>query len=458
MAGTGPVVMKFGGTSVQDEAALARLVGIVARTEGPRVVVVSAVAGVTNLLVGAIHAAAAGERAGSRLAPAHDEHVALACALVGARLRQAVIDRLTSIFAEAASLLSAGRALDAAERDAVLSAGELASSWLVAAALADAGIDAEWVDARRVIVTDERHGAARPRLAQIRDAAGRDVVPHLESGRVPVMGGYIGSTPLGVPTTLGRGGSDYSAAVVGAALNASRVEIWTDVDGILSADPRLVPEAALLERVSGAEAYDLARFGARVLHAGALEPVSEPRIPVVVRNSRRPAAAGTEIGHQYGGGLDAVVGLAHRPAVSIVDLVSHDLGGSSDFLAMIDACVDHGASHAVTPVAVSPQRALLAVDNEAMALEMCERMRPVADAKPVERGGLVAVVGRGIQSDAAVWRALLELCDRSTVRRVVQSSSGYSLVAVTQPGAAEPVVRELHDRLVGVGSAMQVAS
>jgi aspartate kinase len=451
----GPVVLKFGGTSVQDETALLRLVNIVARTDGPRIVVVSALAGVTDFLVEAAHAAAAGERAGSRLGPVLDQHVALARAMTSGRRREHAIEQVTRFLSEAAVRLNDAR-LDAAGRDAVLACGELASSCVVAAALADAGVSADWVDARRVVVTDDRHGAARPRLNDTRAAAERELGPRLEAGFVPVLGGFVGATASGVPTTLGRGGSDYSAGLVGAVMDACRVEIWTDVDGLLSADPSVVVDAVLLDRLSGVEAYDLARFGARVLHAGALEPVAVPQIPVVVRNSRRPAAPGTEIRSGVGSAA-SVAGIAHRPAVSVIDLASRDLGASVKFLSLVAASVDHGARHAVTPIVVSPQRAILAVDEPRVAQEISAQLASVADVASIERGALVAVVGSGVQSEPAVWRAFLNLQERSLVSRIVQSSSGCALVGVAAPGAAEDVVRELHGCVFDGARAMEVA-
>jgi aspartate kinase len=450
----GPVVLKFGGTSVQDESALKRLINIVAATRGAPVVVVSALAGVTNSLVEIARMSPASPRAAA-LEPILDRHLALLAALTAGAPQGAAIDHVSALFHGAAASLRASGVLTAAERDALLALGELASSRLVTAVLSVAGLEARWVDARRVVATDDRFGAARPRRSETRHAAAREIVPHLASGCMPVIGGFVGATSAGRPTTLGRGGSDYSAAIVAAAVDASRVEIWTDVDGILSADPRIVPDARLVRRLSGVEAYDLARFGARVLHAGTLEPIAERRIPVLVRNSRRPAAAFTEIRSASDPDAAAVAGVAHRPAVSVIDLLARDLGTSAEFLDGVNECVDHGANHAVTPIAVSPQRALIAVDDARAAARICERLEGVADVASVERGGLVAVVGHAVHSEPSVWRTLLELRERAAVQRVVQSSSGCALVAITAPGFADEVVRELHG--TRAARAMEVA-
>jgi aspartate kinase len=449
-----PVVLKFGGTSVQDEQALHRLIGIVAATRGVPVVVVSALAGVTDSLAEIARMTPTAARADA-LAPILDRHLALLAALTARAPQGAAIDHVSALFQGAASALRASGPLGPAARDALLGVGELAASRLVAAVLSEAGIAARWADARRAIITDDRFGAARPRPAETRDAVARELLPLLSRGHVPVVGGFVGATAAGKPTTLGRGGSDYSAAIVAAAVDASRVEIWTDVDGILSADPRIVPDARLVRRLSGVEAYDLARFGARVLHAGTLEPIAGRRIPVSVRNARRPASMFTEIGSAADQHDELVVGVAHRPAVSIVDLLARDLGTSAAFMDGVSACVDHGANHAVTPIVVSPQRAVIAVDDGDAAERVCHRLRGVADVASVERGGLVAVVGRAVHSERAIWRALLDLQERAAVHRVVQSSSGCALVAVTAPGWTDEVVRELHG--AGTRRAMEVA-
>jgi aspartate kinase len=439
----GPVVLKFGGTSVQDEPALRRLISIVTGTRGMPVVVVSALAGVTNRLV-EIARMPPGRARAQALEPILDRHLALLAALTAGAPQGAAIDHVSALFQGAAASLRGPRALGAAERDALLAVGELAASRVVSAALQAAGIAARWVDARRTVVTDDRFGAARPRQADTRRAAARELVPPLASGHVPVVGGFVGATAAGQPTTLGRGGSDYSAAIIAAAIDAARVEIWTDVDGILSADPAVVSDAELVRQLSGVEAYDLARFGARVLHAGTLEPIAERRIPLLVRNARRPESACTEVLSGSSCDAAAVVGISHRPAVSVIDLLARDLGTSAAFLDGVSECVDHGASHAVTPIAVSGQRALIAVDDPRMAERICERLAGVADVASVERGGLVAIVGQSVHSEPTVWRALLDLRERAAVQRVVQSSSGCALVAITAPGAADEVMRELH--------------
>ncbi len=295
------VVMKFGGTSVEDAAAIRRLISIVRSRIGSQpVVVVSALAGVTDQLLEAGAAAAAGHL-GSALAMVRSiyvRHEQLADSLVDDSAYSALDRELRGEFRELEALLhslEAAGQLDLKSQDHLLGFGECFSSRLVKEALCQAGIDAAHVDARTCILTDARHGQANPVWDVTEQRIQETVSPLLERGQVPVLGGFIASTGDRVPTTLGRGGSDYSAAIIGTALCASRIEIWTDVDGIMTTDPKLCPDARVIRRISFEEAAELAHFGAKVLHPATLAPAMRQNIPVYVLNSRWPEGQGTEI-------------------------------------------------------------------------------------------------------------------------------------------------------------------
>ena len=197
--------------------------------------------------------------------------------------------------AVAATLGSAQGLLTLRACDEVAAAGELWSSRLLAAVLQDRGIPTVWIDARDVLRTDSDHGEAAPDIAVTRAAVARLVAPHVVRGTVAVMGGFIGADGYGVTTTIGRGGSDYSAAVIGACLDAAEIQIWTDVDGVQTADPRVIPHARPVPRLTYGEAHDLASFGAKVLHPGTIQPAVDRGIPVLVKNSHRSGAAGRAI-------------------------------------------------------------------------------------------------------------------------------------------------------------------
>ena len=298
--------MKFGGTSVADPEAIKRLIGIVrhqlesqkAGDDAP-VVVVSALAKVTDQLVQVARLAEDGEadRAADALRALLDRHVAVASA-VTSESRAETVAKVRQEFEELIGLvhaLAVLREVSPRSLDAVLAAGEVVSSRVVAAAIADHRIGSVWVDARGVIVTDSEYNAAVPDMLETADRTRDRVAPHASRCRVAVLGGFIGSTSNGVTTTLGRGGSDYSAAIFGACLGVDEIQIWTDVDGMLTADPRIVPQPRVVPQLSFAEASELAYFGAKVLHPSTILPAVDRNIPVRILNARRPDQPGTRI-------------------------------------------------------------------------------------------------------------------------------------------------------------------
>ncbi|HEY5061607.1 MAG TPA: aspartate kinase, partial [Gemmatimonadaceae bacterium] len=297
------IVLKFGGTSVGDAEAIARTGRIVASRAGQgAVVVVSALGGVTNVLIGLAEQAARGHLIGAIRAVEglRDRHLAQAEALLGASADavetcaelSAMIDELAHL-AEALATLGD---LTPRSLDAISSYGERMSSLLCVAAFVNQGIPAVHVDACQVMITDAVFCHAEPQGDDIADACRNSVIPLVRDGKIPVLGGFIGSAKgTGITTTLGRGGSDYSASLFGAAMHADAIEIWTDVDGMLTADPRVVPGARLIEQIAFDEASELASFGAKVLHPNTIAPAVRLGIPVYVLNSRRPEGRGTRI-------------------------------------------------------------------------------------------------------------------------------------------------------------------
>jgi len=320
--------MKFGGTSVGDAECIARTAKIIAEAakENPCVAVVSAMSGVTNRLIEAAKTAETGN-AGDALAILNElrkQHQTAIAKLIpdekkGERLRE----RVEEVLAEGCRL-SGGtallRELTPRTLDAISSLGERLSAPLVAAAIEELGVASEAIEAGEVIVTDAYHGGAEPRMELTREKSQARVKPLLEKRIVPVVTGFIGATADGQLTTLGRGGSDYSATILGAALDADEVIIWTDVDGVLTADPRLVPEARTIPVISYREAAELAYFGAKVLHPKTLNPVVQAKIPVWIRNSFAPEKLGTKItpeGRSIGGGVKALTAIRDVTLISV---------------------------------------------------------------------------------------------------------------------------------------------
>jgi bifunctional aspartokinase / homoserine dehydrogenase 1 len=321
-------VMKFGGTSVGDASCIARSAKIIAQAakESPCVAVVSAMSGVTNRLIEAAKTAQAGKAAEAEVildALEKQHETALTSLLSEEQKRAPLRQRLELVLAEGSRLCKGTallRELTSRTLDAISSLGERLSAPLVAATVDDLGVRSEAIDATELIVTDAFHGGAEPQMQLTRAKSQARLHPLLEKGIVPIVTGFIGATTAGQLTTLGRGGSDYSATILGAALDADEVIIWTDVDGVLTADPRLVPDARTIPVISYREAAELAYFGARVLHPKTLSPVMHAAIPVWIRNSFTPERPGTKItpeGRSIGGGVKALTAIQDVTLISV---------------------------------------------------------------------------------------------------------------------------------------------
>ncbi len=320
--------MKFGGTSVGDAACIARVAQIVrdASGEGPVVVVVSAMSGVTNRLVSAAARAEAGnrEQVAELFAALRQQHqAALEILIQQSDKRSRLAAAMEDIFREGERLCEGTtllRELTPRTLDSVSSLGERLSAPLVSGALESLGVRSEAIEATDLVVTDSYHGGAEPLMNRTRERCGARLRPLLDRGVVPVVTGFIGANEEGVLTTLGRGGSDYSATILGAALDADEIIIWTDVNGVLTADPRLVPDARTIPEISYREAAELAYFGAKVLHPKTLRAVVPAGIPVWIRNSFAPEQIGTKItpqGRSNGGGVKALTAIRDVSLIAI---------------------------------------------------------------------------------------------------------------------------------------------
>jgi aspartate kinase len=321
-------VMKFGGTSVGDATCIRRSAQIVvnASRDYSVVVVVSAMSGVTNRLIDAAHQAKRGDReAGKVLADAlRKQHCeALAALVPDEHTRFRVESRIEELLAQGTGLYEGTallRELTPRTLDAISSLGERLCAPIFAAALSAMSTPGVAIEATELIVTDSFHGGADPQAEPTRQRSQARIAPLLERGEVPVVTGFIGATSDGLLTTLGRGGSDYSATILGAALDAEEIIIWTDVEGVLTADPRLVADARTIPEISYREAAELAYFGARVLHPKTLRPVLPAGIPVWIRNSFAPEKSGTKItqrGRSIGGGVKALTAIRDVALISV---------------------------------------------------------------------------------------------------------------------------------------------
>jgi aspartate kinase len=446
---TAPVVMKFGGTSVEDAAAFERVARIVARRPDiPRVVVVSAMAKFTDALVLAMRAAIGGDPDGAAAAvePHLARHGDVCRALVSADERA----EMAEVFGEARRKLTELLRVSAehpgtraALHDEVVSYGERLSSRLLAAVLRACGVPARWVDARTCIRTTAVHTRAEPLQPQTREATRREVLPALDAGEVAVLGGFIGAAEDGATTTLGRGGSDYTAALVGAALDAGAIEIWTDVTGFLTADPRVVGEKARrIPRLSYAEAAELAFFGAKVLHPRTIQPAVERSIPVLVLNSREPDAGGTTIEAGSAPSPRAVKAIAQKTGVTLVHVTAARMLGAYGFLrALFEVFERHRT--AVDVVATSEVSVSASIDEEPSPELIAELER--LGTVQVEPGNAIAcVVGEGLREAAGVAGQVFDAIRDVNVRMISQGASRINLTFVVEASRARETVRRLH--------------
>lgn len=441
------VVMKFGGTSVEDAAAIRRLIEIVRSRSGSQpVLVVSALAKVTDQLLEAGHAAAAGHL-GSALASVRKiyvRHEQLADSLVNGSAYNALERELRAEIQALESLLQdlcSSREFSLQAKDHLLGFGECLSSKLVNEALGQHGISASHVDARDCIVTDSRHGQASPLWDVTNERLREALSPLLSEGSVPVLGGFIASNSEGVSTTLGRGGSDFSAAIVGAALSASRIEIWTDVDGVMTTDPRLCPDAQVIRKMSFEEAAELAHFGAKVLHPATLAPAVRENIPVYVLNSRRPEESGTEITARVKNGRTVSAITAKRNVAAVQIEATGGIGA-----ALLDAVFGAFDKHrcSVDVMATSLGRISMLVSSADALPAIAADLQGVAELKWENHKSLVCLVGENIRRQPEVASRVFATVADLGARVFCQGPSERTISFLVEEAKMEESVQRLH--------------
>lgn len=445
------VVMKFGGTSVADAAAIRRLVAIVRSEPDPRrFVVVSALAGVTDRLLELARIAGAGDTAGARnllvaLRARHDEAAGVVDDPATRARLLATLAPLWQALDERVGALAALGEVTPRSLDATAAVGELASSRIVAAALGEAGLDGLWLDPRQVIVTDDRHTAATPRLVETR-ARLTDLVAGLQDEpAVLVMGGFVGASDEGVTTTLGRGGSDCSASIVGAALGASEILIWTDVDGMLTGDPRVVRDARPVPRLTPAEAAELAYFGAKVLHPATIAPAVAAGIPVRIRNARRPEAPGSLITDEATRADAPLAAIACKRGVTLVDVTSTRMLMACGFLRRLFEVFERFETP-VDVVTTSEVSVTVTIDDRSCLASIVEAISTFAEVRCDEAAAIVCIVGEGLRADPRLPGRVLAALDGLTVKAVSQAASRRNLTVVLSDADVPDAVARLHHR------------
>jgi aspartate kinase len=445
--------MKFGGTSVEDAGAIQRTADIV-RSRRERgleaVVVVSAMAKVTDLLLSAASAAGRGDKAGALAIGARlrHRHVDTATALLEAerfvRLQQVLHQEFDALDDLLRGIAAVGE-LTPRTNDLVTSFGERLSSRMIAEAFDQHGLRGAHVDARSCIVTDATYGRAVPQENLIEERLRAIVLPLIEAGKTPVIGGFIGATINGITTTLGRGGSDYTAALVGGGMDAGAIEIWTDVDGIMTTDPRICPDALRVKTISFEEAAELAYFGAKVLHPATILPAVQKSIPVWVLNSRNPENEGTKITAMSAKCSSPFKSIAAKKKLTIIDVVASRMLMTHGYLKAVFDVFDKYKC-AIDMVSTSEVSISLTVDSSQQLPEICADLAKMADVKMEGHKALVCLVGEDIRGHNGIAGQVFGAISHVNVRMISQGASEINMSFMIDEEDVEEAVRSLHAR------------
>src|SRR3989441_1750935 len=430
------IVMKFGGTSVEDAAAMDRSANIVGQQLSRKpFVVVSALGGATNNLLEAGTLAARGDSAkamaiADRLEKRHAELLP-PTAEYFIRLRELL------------KALSAIGEFSLRTQDLVASYGEALSSLIFVDRMKRLGFDAVHVDARQCVITDDRFGKAAPIMDLTTARLEQAARPHLNAGRVVVMGGYIASTASGGTTTLGRGGSDYSAAIAGAALNAEEIQIWTDVDGMMTTDPRIVPNAWKVREISFDEASELAYFGAKVLHPLTVLPAVEKNIPVYILNSRKPGGTGTRITREARPCRNLIKSIAVKRGITVLTVSSSRMLMAHGFLkALFEVFDRHRTS--VDMVATSEVSVSLTLDNVSSLHPIVEDLRQLGEVQVASNAALICLVGNNLKYTPGVARRAFGSLSDINILMVSHGASNINFSFIVDEKDATTTVQRLH--------------
>jgi aspartate kinase len=446
------IVMKFGGTSVQDAAAISNVIDIVSRRlDRSPVVVLSAMAGVTNALLRVAQSAKERrfDEASLLIDEIRDRHRSTA---------QELLDEAASVKAIERDIESRTRELENLARsvatlgeltprtqDAIVSFGERLSSLIVTAAMNARGLSGQLVDSREFIRTDDRFTKAAPLMDEIAERSERVLLPLVKSGCVPVAQGFIGSTLDGVTTTIGRGGSDYSAALIGSTLKADEIEIWTDVDGLMTADPRIVPTAKRIRVISFAEASELSYFGAKVLHPSTVLPAIERGIPVHIYNTLNPACEGTLIVADSKSSSSVVKSIAFKRGATVVNVNSTRMLQAFGFLHKIFEVFDHYET-SVDVVTTSEVSVSMTLDDTNQLNAITRDLAGIGEVTVERKKAIVCVVGDNLKFTSGIAARLFEAIRKTNINMISQGASEINVSFVIDEDDVDSVVRSLHER------------
>lgn len=444
--------MKFGGTSVGSAARMEQVIDLVqsAKQNGKMpVVVLSAMSGVTNLLIEGAEKALAQELTAAiavvdKIRLKHEEVINVLFKESDAkrRLQEELAQKLDELLILYKGVAYLGE-LSKRSLDAISGFGELLSSKLVAQLAVERGLPARWLDARKMVVTDETFGKANPLWEKLTPLCKQYVSEAHNNKEVVITQGFIGSTTSGINTTLGRGGSDYSASIIGVAIDTEEIQIWTDVDGMMSSDPRVVKNAKVLPEVSFQEASELAYFGAKVLHPMTIHPAVEKDIPVRILNTLNPTAVGTSIKATVASG-DLIRAVAAKKNISAIYLSSPNMLMSHGYLAKVFEIFDrHGVP--VDLISTSEVSIALTIDSTDKLDELTRDLKKYADVQVLSEAAIISIVGRQFREQSGIAGRVFKALGDITVLMISGGASDINLSFVVSANEADKAVQQLHD-------------
>lgn len=441
--------MKFGGTSVQDAEAFARVAAIVAgERENSPVVVTSAMAKVTDALLKAFELAKKGEpdEAFASLDAHFARHYEISASLLGEKQQKVFEIELRYAKEELGDLLirASRRSLPLSMlKDAIVSYGEQLSSRLLAEVCKAKGLNARHMDARRLIVTDDEYGSATPIWEETEKLVQLELQNLIDAGEIPILGGFIAASRSGETTTLGRGGSDYSAALVGAALRAREIQIWTDVTGVLTCDPRICPEAQTLKTLSYEEAAELSYFGAKVLHPKTIQPAVDYKIPVRVCNSHQPQERGTMILAESETAPSRIKSIAHKTGITILRISSARMLGSYGFMSALFQVFERYRT-VIDVISTSEVSVALTLDNTASIEEIVSELKRLGDVEIESDNAVVCVVGEGLRASSGLAAKIFSTIEDISISLISHGASSVNITFVIKEEKVAEVIKRLH--------------
>jgi aspartate kinase len=447
------IVMKFGGTSTADAAAMRNVIRIVeSHRQDKPVVVISAIARATNELEQIARTAGLGDeaQAGELLESLLRRHLAIVGDLIRQPSNKALLEETISLYRAELSdrimAIAAQKELTAKDMDAICSYGERLSSRIVSTGLHETTGEAHWVDVKDFMVTDGSFGRARPVMDVVKERLERVVRPLVESGKVPVTQGFIGVTRGGEYTTMGRESSDYSATIIGGAMDAEKVQIWTDVDGILTADPRIVSGVKKVRRMSFEEALELSYFGAKVLHPTTILPVLEKHIPVEILNSRREGS-GTSVEIESGRAKNTVKAMAHRRNLSVVTITPSGRNGQYAFWGeVLGVLVRNDIS--VPVMNTSEYHMALGLDEKLVTDRLLAQLGEYGQVTVSPGKAWISLVGKGIRQAPGLMAKVIGSLGESGPVMVSGIASDTSLTVIINADRLAGALKSLHNTFI----------